>query len=147
MMQRDEEGYIIEKLPETAIHLKGLENLVILDEGGLPEYTPQAYNSAIRYFRNLKLKFDIDHLSNEEWTDLTSGYEILEINGICKIAYKKENQRFAEDLSNSLKNLSPSDSYAEQINGLVILDVCIFTETSDVHVELPYCAIDQMRGL
>ena len=29
MMQRDEEGYIISKLPETAVYLEGLENLVI----------------------------------------------------------------------------------------------------------------------
>lgn len=29
MMQRDEEGYIISKLPETAVYREGLENLVI----------------------------------------------------------------------------------------------------------------------
>ena len=147
MMQRDGEGYIIDKLPETAVYIKGLENLAIAVEGGLPEYTPEAYNNVNRFFRNLKLKFDIDNLNNEEWTALTTGYEILEVGGICKIAYKKEKQSFAEDLSKSLKKLSPSESYEEQINGLVILDVCIYTETSEVHVELPYCAVEQMGGV
>lgn len=146
MMQRDEEGYIISKLPETAVYLKGLENLVIPVEGGLPEYTPEAYNWVNRYFRNLKVKFDIDNLCHEEWKNLTSGFEKLELDGICKIAYKKENLEFAENLAKSLKNLSPSDLYQKQINELVILDVCIFTENSEIHVELPYCTIEQMRA-
>lgn len=82
MMQRDEEGYIISKLPETAVYLEGLENLVIPFKGGFPEYTPDAYNRVNRYFRKLKMNFDIDNLNNEEWTNLTSEYEKLELNGI-----------------------------------------------------------------
>ena len=146
-MERDEEGYIISKLPETAIYLKGLENLVIPFEGGFPEYTPDAYNHVNRYFRNLKIKFDIDNLNNGEWTNLTSEYEKLELNGICKIAYKKGNLTFVEDLSKSLKNFSSSDSYHKHINELTVLDICIFTEISEVHIELPYCTIEQMCAL
>ena len=147
VMERDAEGYIVSKLPETAVYLKGLENLVIPFEGGFPEYTPEAYNHVNRYFRNLRIKFDIDNLNNEEWTHLTSEYEKIELNGICKIAYKKENLTFVENLLTNLKSFSLSDLYQNQMNELTILDICIFTETSEVHIELPYCTIAQMCAL
>ena len=144
MMRRDKEGYIIDQLPKTAVYIEGLELLVIAGKGGLAEYTPDAFNRVNHYFRNLQLKFDIDNLCDAEWKGLTSGYQILELHGICKIAHTAQNQQEAEQIAQKLKSLLPSDSYQKDIAELVILDIRVFTGTSDIHIELPYCSIAQI---
>ena len=147
MMRRDKEGYIIDPLPKTAVYIEGLELLVIAEEGGLAEYTPDAFNCVNRYFRNLQLKFDIDNLCDAEWKDLTSGHQILELQGICKIAHTAQNQQAAEQIAQKLKSLSPSDSYQKDIAELTILYIRVFGKTSDIHIELPYCTIAQICSI
>ncbi|MBR5965006.1 MAG: hypothetical protein IK015_02670 [Treponema sp.] len=147
MMRRDKEGYIIDTLPKTAVYIEGHELLVIAEKGGLAEYTPDAFNRVNRYFRNLQLKFDIDNLCDAEWKDLTSRHQILELPGICKIAHTAQNHQEAEQIAEKLKSLSPSDSYQKDIAELTILDIRVFTKTSVIHIELPYCAIAKICSI
>lgn len=53
MLERDADGFIIGKLPESAKPYKNLSYLVVPEAGGLSEYTPDAYNRVNTFFRNL----------------------------------------------------------------------------------------------
>ena len=63
MLEAD--GFIIGKLPESAKPYKNLSYLVVPEAGGLPEYTPDAYNRVNTFFRNLlQSPFEIDNLNH-----------------------------------------------------------------------------------
>ena len=67
MLERDADGFIIGKLPESAKPYKNLSYLVVPEAGGLPEYTSYAYNRVNTFFRNLlQSPFEIDNLNHCE---------------------------------------------------------------------------------
>ena len=147
MMTKDNDGYIISKLPEDAYFLPDLPKLVIPVKNGFPEYTPDAYNASNRFFRTLGYACDIDNLNDKEWNELTAEFEHKEIVGLCKIAFQNEDESIANKIisdATSKLGLSDENTYIKQLQELTVLDICIKTAKSFIHIELPYCTIDKM---
>lgn len=148
MMERDSEGYIISKLPETAKKYKNKKYLVIPEENGLPEFTPAAYNYVNSFFRNnMNVSFEIDNLNNREWYEIVSGTEIIEIKNIGRISFEKGDELFSKMLENKLTGKvkeSDQKEYNENLENETVLDICISAEKGKVHIELPYCTIEKI---
>lgn len=148
MLERDADGFIIGKLPESAKPYKNLTYMVIPEEDGLPEFTPEAYNRVNAFFRRLlKSPFEIDNLNDREWNESTAGLEPTEIANVCKIAYEKTASPFAMELINTLrKTLKPSkhEEYTNNMTHETVLDICITDVSGKLRIELPYCSVKML---
>ena len=109
MLERDADGFIIGKLPESAKPYKNLSYLVVPEAGGLSEYTPDAYNSVNTFFRNLlQSPFEIDNLNHCEWNEITTGLDRTELAKSAKSLMKKLLHRSLLNLQiRCMKNLNP----------------------------------------
>ncbi len=143
MLERDADGFIIGKLPESAKPYKNLSYLVVPEAGGLSEYTPDAYNSVNTFFRNLlQSPFEIDNLNHCEWNEINTGLDRTELANICEVAYEKTAAPFVAGLANNLREALKSSDPEEYKNNLAyetVLDIYITAVSSKVHIELPYC--------
>ncbi len=150
MMKRDENGNILEVLPETAKKIDGMELLVIPNEGALSEYSPEAYNSVNMFFVNSGYKSFVDNFCDREWMQENKGLEINEIKNICKIATEKGDEKEGEIVSNLIKEkITESDEkiYKSQIENETTLNICVPVGKKTVHLELPYCTIEKIYKL
>ena len=144
MMERDWEGYIISRLPNTA---KKYKHLIIPVKDGFPEYTPEAFNCVNAFFKKQNLPFDIDNLNNQEWCKLSNGLKITDIEGLYKISYQPKSETVKENLVSFIKETIEEalpDDYKHQIENETILDICLTTNGGKLHIELPYCTIDKI---
>lgn len=145
MLERDADGFIIGKLPESAKPYKNLSYLVVPEVGGLSEYTPDAYNSVNTFFRNLlQSPFEIDNLNHCEWNEITTGLDRTELANICEVAYEKTAALFVAELANTLSETLKSSEPEEYKNFLLhetVLDICIAAVSGKVHIEIPYCTV------
>lgn len=145
MLERDADGFIIGKLPESAKPYKNLSYLVVPEAGGLPEYTPDAYNRVNTFFRNLlQSPFEIDNLNHCEWNEITTGPDRTELANICEVAYEKTAAPFVAELANTLREelkSSESEEYKNNLTYETVLDICIAAVSGKVHIEIPYCTV------
>ena len=145
MLERDADGFIIGKLPESAKPYKNLSYLVVPEAGGLPEYTSYAYNRVNTFFRNLlQSPFEIDNLNHCEWNEITMGLERRELTNICGLAYEKAVASFVDGLANTLREALKSSDLEEYKNNLAyetVLDIYITAVFGKVHIEIPYCTV------
>ena len=148
MLERDADGFIIGKLPESAKPYKNLSYLVVPEAGGLSEYTPDAYNSVNTFFRNLlQSPFEIDNLNHCEWNEITTGLDRTELANICEVAYEKTAAPFVAELANTLSETLKSSEPEEYKNFLLhetVLDICITDVSGKLRIELPYCSVKML---
>lgn len=147
MMKKDSIGNIIEDLPSTAKFVDENELLFIPYKDALSEYAPKAYNSVNMFFRQLGYVPFVDNLCDREWEENAKGENISEIAGICKVSFKKEFEKEAEQVISKLKEiLTPSDksSFENDIKNNTTLNVCFPVNNAEIKIELPYCTIAQI---
>ena len=150
MLERDSNGNIIGKLPATAKKISGMELLVIPTEGALSEYSPEAYNSVNMFFINAGHKAFVDNFCNREWMEENKALNITEIDGICKIAAEKGEEKAVQEITDILtKAVKPAaeDTYRNQIENDTTLNICYPVGEKHIHLELPYCTIEQIFNL
>lgn len=150
MLERDSNGNIIGKLPATAKKISGMELLIIPTEGALSEYSPEAYNSVNMFFINAGHKAFVDNFCNREWMEENKALNITEIDGICKIAAEKGEEKAVQEITDLLKKAvkpTEQETYKNQIENDTTLNVCYPVEGKYIHLELPYCTIAQIFNL
>lgn len=146
-MTRDENGNILEKIPDGAKVLEGKELLVIPYEGALSEYTPEAYNCVNMFFIKIGHKAFVDDICDREWMEEYKNLQIKEIANICKIAGEKGSESDFLEISDKLKKFikeSDSKSFKKDISSLTTLNVCFELNGKHIHLELPYCTIEKI---
>ncbi len=143
MLERDADGFIIGKLPESAKPYKNLSYLVVPEAGGLSEYTPDAYNSVNTFFRNLlQSPFEIDNLNHCEMKSPRDWIgRNLQIS--AKLLMKKLLHRSLLNLQiRCVKNLNlPSPKNKNFLLHESVPDICIAAVSGKVHIEIPYCTV------
>ncbi len=150
MLEKDSNGNIIGKLPATAKKIPGMELLVIPSEGALSEYSPEAYNSVNMFFINAGHKAFVDNFCNREWMEENKALNITEIDGICKIAAEKDEETAVQEVTDLLKKAvkpTEQETYKNQIENDTTLNVFYPVGEKYIHLELPYCTIEQIFNL
>ena len=109
MLERDANGFIIGKLPESAKPYKNLSYLVVPEAGGRSEYTPDAFNRVNTFFRNLlQSPFEIDNLNIANGMKLPRDWIGRNLQISAKSLMKKLLHRSLLNLQiRCVKNLNP----------------------------------------
>lgn len=149
MLERDENGYMIGDFPEGTKPVEGKELLVKVSEDALPEYSKEAFNAVVDFFRNLGLDVGVDNINIHEWMkEMYSMYKHPFID-CCRFAYTDEN----EHLFMSISIQSPYDEPERVMNDLMnetLLSVYVkapkssLAEPAIMHYALPYCIVEKI---
>lgn len=148
MFKKNEDGYIIDTYPETCRTVPGYKYLITVYEGALSEYSKEAFNAVLYYFKEkIGVKVTVDNLNNMEWLEAAKGKQITEVKNIAFIAFSEKSFSHAEEIKKKLLDDIPQSEkkvFDDCVNYSTVLTVCIENGDDYIHVELPYCTIEKI---